>query len=155
MIAVEVAAADRVLEERVAGEDELFLAAVPDHEADHVVGVPGRRDRLDLEPAGRQRAHHDRKPELVLVDDMVAVGVRAQDVRCSQVVLAGEGEERLHRRAGVDEHRGPAGLVADDVAVREVLRIEAAGDEHPASLPFEEPAGTSSNSSNASGRRVG
>ena len=53
LIEPEVAAADRVLEERVAREDELLAGAVGHDEADHVVGVAGRRDRLDLEAARR------------------------------------------------------------------------------------------------------
>ena len=52
-----------------------------------------------------------------------------------QPVLADERVQRLHRRARVDEHGGSALAVADDVGIREVLVVEAAGDEHACTLP--------------------
>ncbi len=89
-----------------------------------------RRDRFDREASGTERAGHDRKPELALVGDVVAVGVRAENVSRGQVVLLREGMERLERRAGVDENGGPARLVAHEIGVREPAGVEAACDEH-------------------------
>ena len=95
-----------------------------DDEADHVVASgPGVGIASTSSPPAAQRAGDDRQPELALVDDVVDVGVRAQDVGRGQLVLAGEGEQRLERRARVDEDGGAARLVADDVGVREVPRI--------------------------------
>ena len=79
--------------------DELLARAVRDDEADHVVGVPGGRDRLDPEAASLQRSGDDGQPELGFVHDMVEVRMGAQDVRRRQLVLADEGLERLHRAA--------------------------------------------------------
>jgi hypothetical protein len=72
----EIAAADGVLEQRVAGEDD-----VVDEEGDHVVGVARRRDTAHVPPAPLPltglRDHLDAvaRAELVLVHDMVVVRV--------------------------------------------------------------------------------
>ena len=73
---LDVAAADGVLEQRVTGEHQLAV----DDEADHVVGMARRRDRLDLETTRRQRARDDRQAELVLMHDVVGVRMCAQHV---------------------------------------------------------------------------
>ena len=51
--------------------------------------------------------------------------VGAQDVGRGQLVLLGEGEQRLERCARVDEDGRATGLVADEVGVREVPGIQA------------------------------
>ena len=129
----EVAAADRVLEERVAGEDEL----VADDEGDHVVGVARRRDAADAEPAPLPLARlgDDRDPvpvaQLVLVDDVVVVRVRPEDDgrrrRPSASTAATSGADV---GAGVDEDGRPALAVGDDVGVREPVGMHAPLDEH-------------------------
>ena len=55
--------------------------------------------------------------------------VRSTCVGVSPLALDGR-EQRLERRAGVDEHRRPAGLVPDEVGVREPAGIHAPHDEH-------------------------
>ena len=87
---LEVAAADGVLEERVAGED----GVVVDHEADHVVRVPRRGHRIDPQITGFERVADDGHPELALVLDVVGVRVRPQNVgRCDPPFL-----DRLEQR---------------------------------------------------------
>ena len=110
-------AADRVLEQDVAGERDL---AVRD-ERQVVVLVPGRRQRLEAEPARLQRPFDDLEPvalaQLVVAGDVVAVGVGRQQVRHVQPFALDELVERLERRARVDEDGGPAGPVRDQVRV--------------------------------------
>ena len=123
------AAADRVAEERVAGEAH----AVHD-ERDAVVGVAGRRDRLDSEPSGLERARHHGDAEaarqLVLVRHVVGVAVRAQDVRRREALALDRSEQRLERRTGVDEDRDAARLVADHEGVRKPVGVHRALDDH-------------------------
>ena len=89
-----------------------------------------RRDRLDDQPAGFERTGDDRQPELVLVLDVVEMTVCPQHVRRRQPLLFDEREQRLERRAGVDEDSCASGLVADDVRVREKAGIHASADQH-------------------------
>ena len=99
---VEVAAADRVLEQRVPGEHERLVRAVVHDEADHVGGMArASGSRSIVEVACRQRARHDRQPELGLVRDVVGVGVGAEDVRRGQVVRPARtpGAARAARRS--------------------------------------------------------
>jgi hypothetical protein len=51
-----------------------------------------------------------------------------------EAVLLHSGEEWRQGPAAVDEDGRPAGLVADDVGVREPLGMHAALDEHPGRL---------------------
>ena len=94
-----------------------------------------RRLRLDLQ--AEHRAHLDRalvQEEIVLVQanrhiqcplggghtgHMIDVRVRQQDVPDRQPAALGEGEQRRHLVARIDEDRFPGLLAADDEAVLE------------------------------------
>jgi hypothetical protein len=123
---LDVATSDRVLEERVPREHELAV----DDEADHVVGVAGRGDGLDLQPTRRQRARYHREPELVFMHDVIRVRVRPKHVRRRNSPLRSRLEQRLQRRAGIDVHGRPALLVRDEIGVREPAWIHAPGYQH-------------------------
>ena len=123
---LEVAAADRVLEERVAGEGRLVV----DDEADHVVRVTRRRDRLDHQLAHLERAALDGEAELAFVRDVVGVRVRAQHVRRRHAPLLGGPQERLERCSRIDEDGGSAGLVGDEVGVRQPPVVHAPRYQH-------------------------
>ena len=82
---VEGPAADGVLEEDVAREEHLAV----DDEGEMIVGVAGRRERLNAQPGELQRAGDDLQPELALVLDVVRVGVRSQDVARPDVPALG------------------------------------------------------------------
>ena len=107
----DVAAADRVLEQRVAREETVSV----DDERHTVVRVArasqcarrrvrrSRRAALDLDP--------EPPDELVVARDVVGVAVRQQQVRARVSALPlHDREQRLERRAAVDEHgsRRPA-----------------------------------------------
>ena len=102
-------AADGVAEERVAGEAQLAV----DDERDAVVRVPGRRDRLDPQAAGLDVARHDRDAEALVSSSSCstwsACAVRPEDVRRRQPLPLDRLEQRLERRAAVDEHARPPG----------------------------------------------
>ena len=66
--------------------------------------------------------------------DVIRVAVRAQEVRRGEPLALDDLEQRLERRAAVDEHGHPARLVADDVRVRELPRVHRALDDHAHSL---------------------
>ena len=128
---LEVAAADGVLEQRVACEHGLAI----DDKRDHVVGVTGSRQRLDLEPSDFDRIGPDGETEGLLVDDVVGVRVGAQDV----ARLDAPARRRLLQRPdvgpGVDEQRRAALLVCDEVGVRQPVGVHAPFDEHGGTLP--------------------
>jgi hypothetical protein len=119
-------AADRVLEERVAAEAELPV----DDERDAVVAVAGRRQRLDAEAAGLEVAGDDLDAELVLVLDVVGMRVRAQQVGRGEALALDDLEQRPKRGTAVDEHGRPAGLVTEDVGVREPALVHRPTDDH-------------------------
>ena len=125
------AAPDGRSEERVAREAELVV----DDECDAVVGVTRRRDRLDAEPSRLDRSRHDRDPEPtgqeLLVLDVIRVAVRAKDVRRRQPFALEGLEQRLERRAAVDEQGDAARLVADEERVREPPLVHRPLDDHP------------------------
>src|SRR5207245_2463503 len=79
---------------------------IGDHEADHVVGVSGGRDRLDLEALGLERGRHHRQVELLLVLDVVGVGVRAEEVGQPEAVGRDELGQRRDRGGGSGEAGG-------------------------------------------------
>jgi hypothetical protein len=99
-----------------------------------VVLVAGRRERADREAAGLEIALHHAAvvaaADRVVAGDVVAVGVRGEQVRHRQAVPRDRVEERPEGRAGVDEDRRPARLVADQVGVREPIRVHAPLDNH-------------------------
>ena len=68
---------------------------------------------------------------------MVVVAVGDEDVRHGEVVLLHGVEQRLERRARVDEDRCPARLVVGEVRLREPARMHAADDFHAASLTMD------------------
>ena len=59
----------------------------------------------------------DRHAELALVDDVIGVGVRPQDMGRRDPPLRDRLEQRLERRAGVDEDGRASGLVRDEIGV--------------------------------------
>ena len=131
---LEVSTTDGVLEQRVAGEDHFAVG----HERHAVVRVAGRRQRVEAQPTRLDRARDDRAgeplDELVVSSDMILVTVRGEDVRHGQVVVVDRGEQRLERRARVDEHRRPARLVVGEVRLREPARIHTSQNVHARSL---------------------
>ena len=68
--------------------------------------------------------------DLLLVQHVVCVRMRAEHRRGGKALLADEGQERCERRARVDENGRAAALVADDVGVREVPGMHASADQH-------------------------
>ena len=127
---LEVAAADRVLEEHVAREAGLAV----DDEGEVVVLVPRSLQRPDREPTGLEVALHDRDAiagsNLVVACDVIGIGVGREQMGDRQAVPLDGLEERLERRPAIDEHSRPADLVADDVGVGKPARIHAAVNEH-------------------------
>ena len=121
---------DRVAEERVPGEAELAV----DDERDAVVRMPRGSDRLDAQPARLDRVghHRDREAlrELRFVLDVVRMAVRAKDVRRAEPLSLDRFEQRLQRRAAVDEDRDAPRLVADEERVREPAGVHRALDDH-------------------------
>ena len=87
---------------------------------------PGRLERLDRQPAGLERALDDLDAvaldELRVAGDVVGVRVRRQQVRHVQALALDDLVQRLERRAAVDEDRRAAGLVREQVRVREPVR---------------------------------
>ena len=82
----EVSAAYGSLEERVACEDGFSV----DDEGDHVVGMPGRRDGFDVQPADLDTVCAHRQAELGLVLHMVVMRVRPQyELRLDAPALGG------------------------------------------------------------------
>src|SRR5919201_5053992 len=126
-----VAAADRVPEQRVAGEHRFVVH----DERDHVVRMTGRRDRRDPKTANLYGVAPHGQTELAFAGDVVVVRMRTQDqLRPDAPALAG-GAQRLERRAGVDVERRSALLVGDEIRVREPAGIHAPLDEHGGTLP--------------------
>ena len=132
---LEVPAADGVLEQRVAREDD-----VVDGEGDHVVGVPGCRRPANPQAAPLPLAglgdDVDVVPraQLVLVRDVIGVRVGAQDRCRGRPPALHRGDERPHVGARVDEKRRPALAIGDHEGVREPVRMHALLDQHGARL---------------------
>ena len=104
-------AADGVLEEDVGREADRVVR----EEGEMVVGVAGRLQRLDPEPARLDAALDDldavARDELVVARDVVAVGVGREQVRDRQPFALDHLVQRVERRAAVDEHGRAARLV--------------------------------------------
>ena len=102
-----------------AGGDDVAVA--------EVVGDARHARRLDLvrEHARAETLDHDAR-----LVDVVAVGVRDQEVGHGQALDVGRVDQRRDRSAGVDDDGRAARLVADQVGVREPLRVHAALDDH-------------------------
>ena len=129
-----VAAADRILEEQVAGEADVAV----DDEREVVVGVAGSRQRLDPQAAASvgpvTTSMPKRLAELVLVLDVVGVRVRAEHGASASAPALDGRQQRLERRAASRRSTAVAALlVADDVRVRQPPRVHAPLDEHGAS----------------------
>jgi hypothetical protein len=138
-------AADRVLEQRVAGEDVAL-----DEQGEHALRVAGGVQRGDLEIADAHhlaRAHRPRDAvdrlvgmsedlqigpallELAELLHVIAVVVGEQHVRRGDAVALGRGDERRDRPPGVDEESLAAAL-PDEVGVRQVVLVHGAFDDH-------------------------
>ena len=95
---------------------------------------PGVSSARDDEAAGFEVALDDLEPEalheLVVAGDVIRMRVRREEMRDRQPLLLRRANQRLERRAAVDEDRGASRLVADEVGVREPLGMHAAVDEH-------------------------
>ena len=95
---------------------------------------PGRLERLDRQPAGLERALDDLDAvaldELRVAGDVIGVRVRRQQVRHVQALALDDLVQRLERRAAVDEDRRAAGLVREQVRVREPVGMHAPLDQH-------------------------
>jgi hypothetical protein len=80
------------------------------------------------------RVRQDRWPEqavqLVVVLDVIGVTVRGQEVRDRQALALDDLEQRLQRRARVDENGGSTRLVGDQVRVRQETGIDAPVNKH-------------------------
>jgi hypothetical protein len=76
----------------------------------------------------------DREPkaplQLLVVRDVIAVGMRRQEVGHLDVQPVDRGEQRLQRRAAVHEDGVAAGPVGDEVGVREPVRVHAPFNDH-------------------------
>jgi len=118
------------------GEHHLLV----DDERDHVVGVSRRREAADAQvsPLPLTGLGDDvdavARAELVLVDDVVGVRVRAQDHGRRRAPGLDRGQQRSDVGAGVDEHRRPSLPVGDHEGVREPVRMHAPLDQHHARL---------------------
>ena len=99
---------------------------------------PGSGIARTIKPAGDEIARDDGDPEplaeLVLVLDVIGVRVRPQQVRRCQPFALDDLEQRPERRAAVDEHGDPAGLVADHVRVRQPALVHRPSDDHAYTL---------------------
>ena len=95
---------------------------------------PGSLERLDREAAGLERALDDLDAvaldELGVAGDVVGVRVRREQVRDVQALALDDLVQRLERRAAVDEDGRPAGLVREQVRVREPVGMHAPLDQH-------------------------
>ena len=141
-------AADRPLEQRVAGEHRF----VADPVGDHAVGVTGGVQGVDAQVAdpeqlagldravdvdqalGLERVGQDLHPEPLLVDmvlgHVVAVVVGQEKVRRPHVVALDLSQKLLGGPARVDDQRVAARTVGDEVGVREPVGVHRALDDH-------------------------
>ena len=105
--------------------------------------MAGRLQCLDVEAADLERAFHDLDAvaldQLVVAGDVVVVGVSCEQVRDGQALPLDELVQRPEWRPTVDEDRGPARLVGEQVRVREPLRVHAPLDQHRESLRLRAP----------------
>jgi hypothetical protein len=62
--------------------------------------------------------------------DVILVGVRREEVRRVHLEPIDRREERLDGRSRIDEDRRAAGVIRDEIGVREPLRIHAPFDDH-------------------------
>ncbi len=115
-----------------------------DDERDAVVGVPGRRERSIRSPPVSTGpdviSSAEALDELVVAGDVIGVAVGDEKVRRRDALALDRLEERLERRAAVDEDRRPAGLVGEQEGVREPGRVHAPLDDHRAQILREESA---------------
>ena len=92
------------------------------------------RERFDAEPARLDGAGHNLQPEaldeLVVPRDVIGVPVRDEEVRRRHPLALDRLQERLERRAAVDEDGRPTGLVREQEGVREPARVHAPLDDH-------------------------
>ena len=91
-----------------------------------------------LDPLGLERMREHARAEAVLpglrLHDVVVVVVRQQQVRDLEPLALGLLHQRPRRAAGVDRHGLAAGLVSDEVGVREPVRVKRAFDDHASKL---------------------
>ena len=134
---LEVAAADRVLEERVAGEDELVV----DEEGDHVVGVPGRRDAAHARGRPTPSSPGSATTSMPYRARSSSSCTTWSGCECVRRIAAGvapqrldRGEERRDVGARVDEDAPCRPLVGDHERVREPVGMHAPLDQHGARL---------------------
>jgi hypothetical protein len=137
--------ADRAGEERVAGEDGLAV----DDERQHPTRVTRRSQRLDAQVArlddlavperlgprhvlvgGGEHAQAEPLHEQLVVGDMVGVGVGREEERRLRLQPVDGREERLDGGPRVDEDRGSAHAVGDEVGVRQPAGVHAPFDDH-------------------------
>ena len=106
----------------------------PTDERDAVVGMAGRRQRLDAEAARLDRSRRDLEAvaldELVVARDVIGVSVRDEQMSRRDALALDCREQRLERRAAVDEDRRPARLVREEEGVREPRGVHAPLDDH-------------------------
>ena len=95
---------------------------------------PGVASDVDLETAGLDRPGRDLErealDELVVAGDVVGVAMRDQEMRRRDALALDRGEQRLERRAAVDEDGRPSGLVGEQERIREPRLVHAALDDH-------------------------
>ena len=118
-------------------------------ERDVVDAMPGRVEGPKLEPAARdrlavgnalvgghvgQRVREQRRADALChvgdVDDVVAVAVRAEDVRDRDLLARGTFFECGGQPVRVDEHAVPARLIGDQVRVRQPTWMLDSVDDH-------------------------
>ena len=92
--------------------------------------MTGRGDGFDAEAADLQRVGPNRNAELAFVLDVIVVRMSPQHAFGPHTPAADRLEQRLQRRARVDEHRLPALLVGDEKGIRKVVRMHAPFDQH-------------------------
>ena len=131
-------AADSVFEEDVGREGDGLVC-----DEGEVIGRVARRlQGVDRETARLERAFDDLNAvaldELGVAGDVVGVRVRCQQVRDVQALALDDLVQRLERRAAVDEHRRPPGLVREQVRVREPVGMHAPLDQHRETVTLRE-----------------
>ena len=96
--------------------------------------MAGGRESLDPQASGLERALHDghgvAPQDLRVARDVVGIGVRRQEMRDGEGLARDSLEERIERRAAVDEDGGATGPVGDEIGVREPARVHAPVDQH-------------------------
>src|SRR5262249_16230907 len=98
----------------------------------------GQRDPAHREPARRDVARDDRDAEavakLVLVLDVVAMRVRAQQVGGCKALPLDDIEQRGERCSAVDEHRRSPGPVSEEVGIGQEALVHRPADDHSYTL---------------------